>query len=175
MTGASTGRPTRYVTGQPDPFTGDVFPVTGTFPFATQLMTLDASPVAVTATNADGDTTNTWLTLSSSNFDTKFLRFGTYIYLQSLINKVIGVSSDGVTIQLEKAFPSAVTDADVYVVRQMGSKRVQATSNGTVDAILQGWLFPVGEVSVFGGILGVEAISYDSSADGAQISFDITE
>lgn len=175
MSGVSAGRPFRRVTGVADPFTGVTFPKIGTWPANVQLFTLDPSPVAITATNAVGDATNTWIALSSGNYSKNLLRVGTYLYLQKLVNKVIGISPDGTTILLEKAYLSAITATNVFVTKNMGAKRIQATSNGSAAAILLGSTMPIGEVAVFDGRQGVEAIDYDASATGAQISFDITE
>lgn len=174
MTGAAAVRPARYVTGANDPFTGVAFPTKGTWPQAIQLKTNVAVPVAITASNISGDSSNTWLALSSSNYLSKFLRVGVYVYIQDVLSKVVGVNPDGSAIQLEKAFPSAVSAVNVYVAKNMGAKRIQAISSGTASASLNGFPFPVGEVAVFEGNLGVEAIFYDASATNAKITFDIS-
>ena len=100
-----------------------------------------------------------------------------YIYIpaQNLISKVVGISADPSVIQLDKAFPAALSTTPIYVVKQMGYKSVRAISTGTAAAILQGVTFKPGEIADFESAGGVEAIAYNANGASAEITFELSE
>jgi hypothetical protein len=171
----STATPIRYITGENDPFTGLAFPKTGCFPAASQLMTLDAIPLAITATTVTANTK--LLRLSSDNYNINLIRAGMYIYVQgqNIAVRIKGVDTYKKTVVLDKAFPTNLAAVNVFVAKAFSNKKVQAISSGTADAILQGVDFRVDEIAVFEGGLGVAPIAYDANAANAEITFNITQ
>jgi hypothetical protein len=169
----ATATPIAYVTGQTLPFTSaTAMPKTGTMPAAVQLKT--SAAVAITASTITGNTDNTWLALSSTDYDKNKFRVGTWLYMQGLVVRIINITNDGSTIQIATAMPSSVSGTNVYYVTTK-YKSVRAISSGSAPAILQGVPFKNGLISDSVGTIGVAPISYDASASNAEITFYVTE
>lgn len=172
MAGPSAAIPRRHITGVASPYTSTLLSKTNSLPLSQQLLT--SASVAITVSTIAADPTNTWLTLSSNDYNKDLMRPGAYLYLQSLVTKIKSITSDGLTIVLERGLPSTSTAQNVFV-SEMRYTVVTAISSGTANAILDGRPFKVGQVNTWESRGGIDPISYDASAANAEITFITSE
>ena len=160
------GSPWIFLTGTTDATKNIAIPTVGTFPLQVQLFTTDVSPVAITATQSTANAK--FLVLSSNVWASQNLRVGDYIYLQGVIRKIITVWDSKLAIELDYAFPSAITAQNVYITQTVPYRHVKVEGAGAANtATVQGVVLKSGGFVEFNEPAGISPIFYNASGGDA--------
>lgn len=160
----------RVVTGTTHNILGAIA-TKGCLPLAdTKTGTISSDP-----TTADpGNIGNKRIVFGTNTLFLSEVREGDYIYAADVCRKVLYVTSNTQLI-LEYQFPSTVSGVALKVVRSGKYKIVRASSTGSADAIYQEAKFEFGQVAEVWNDMGLAPVSWDASAGGSEITFELSE
>lgn len=153
-----------FTTGKNHPETGVLIPDKGTIPLAqTKSGTFLSDDKVVRG--------------FSSSFESEFDR-NRYLYSasHSVIRRIDYITDDNLMF-LTASFPSNLASTNLVQTPNHRSKYklVIVRNTGTVDAIVQEQLLAPGKIIVKEFDFGVAPISYDASAAGAELTFEVSK